>query len=504
MNYSHQRKSQRGFTLIAVLVTMGSALLMGTSLLFMAQAEVAGSTGTGAAARSRALAWSGMEVLMNQLNEQRQAILDGETILLEDEYIIYETDSVLGVVRLLPIASGGERISFEAGKLDLNSVTADMLEATELVELDLAEEIIKYRDDELRRPFQSIAELLGVSGMTPQILYGPIDEMIQSEEAFDTTQDISLDSSFDETPRGLADVVTVYSFGPSIQQSGRLRINLNQEWSQELGRRIEDRFGRDVSDALRRIMVDESKSFDSDKDLFEVMRFFDVEPEDWPEIVDTFTTSSDEFYFSRVDINTAPFEVLVAIDGIDEDQAAAIVQMRDSLSPSDLATIAWPAIEGIVEPIAYDDLAGHITTRCWTYRIRFAAGEVDAEQADGPLRNPIIYEIVVDLAAPQKRLAYIREITLLSTTAALANYASDQDEEPFEQLNLDEMVFDDEFGDFANGADSFFDDSAFPFDDDFDNDEIAAPMNDPEAATPSTPSSSISSRRRIGRWTNGN
>ena len=502
---SQQSKSRRGFTLIAVLVTMGSALLMGTSLLFLAQAEVAGSAGTGAAAHSRALAWSGMEVLMSQLNDQRQAILDGETIQLDDEYIIYETDTKLGVVRLLPIALGGGRISFEAGKLDINSISAEMLTATELVEIELAEEIIHYRDNVLRRPYQSIAELLGVKGMKPEILYGPLDEMIQSEEAFDASQDITLGSSFDESPRGLADVVTVYSFGPSIQQSGRLRINLNQPWSEELGKRVEERFGRDVSDTLRRIMVDESKSFNSDKDLIEVFRFFNVEPEAWPEIIDTFTTLEDEFYFSRVDINTAPYEVLIAIDGLNEKQASAIVQMRDSLSPSDLATIAWPAIEGIVEPISYDELAGHITTRCWTYRIRLAAGEVDSEQSDGPLKNPVIYEIVVDLAAPQTRLAYIREITLLDTVTALAKYASNQDEEAFEQLSRVETVLDDWEGDLASGADPFFDDP-----DSFDDEDLVEPMDDPfddpdanNSDAPSSNTSSTNSRRRIGRWTNG-
>ena len=342
--------------------------------------------------------------------------------------------------------------------------------------------------------------------MTPEILYGQLDEMIQSEETFDASQDLTLDSSFDDAPRGLADVVTVYSFGPSIQQSGRLRINLNQQWSEELGRRVEERFGRDVSDTLRRIMVDESKSFSSDKDLFEVMRFFNMEPEAWPEIVDTFTTLEEEFYFSRVDINTASYEVLVALGGFTEEEANAIVQMRGSLTPSDLATIAWPAIEGIVEPISYDELAGHITTRCWTYRLRLAAGEVDAEQSDGPLKNPVIYEIVVDLAGPHTRLAYIREITLLDTVTTLANYASNQDEEPFEQLSRDEAVLDDWEGDLASGADPFFDDPILPFDDEALDAPMDDPLDDPDARNtegPSSNTSSTNSRRRIGRWTNG-
>ena len=89
------RTDNRGFTLIAVLVLMGSALLVGTSLLFMAQAEMAGSAGTAGAAQSRALAWSGVQVVMSDLNDQRQQILDGETPIVDDEYVIYELDAAI-------------------------------------------------------------------------------------------------------------------------------------------------------------------------------------------------------------------------------------------------------------------------------------------------------------------------------------------------------------------------------------------------------------------------
>ncbi len=127
----------RGFTLIAVLVIMGSALLVGTSLLFMAQAEAAGSAGAADAAQSRALAWSGIRAVMSTLNDQRQRILDGEVPAVADEYVVYETDTRLGVVRLLPVGPGGARSVPEAGKLDLNMVDAEMLAQTELIELDL-------------------------------------------------------------------------------------------------------------------------------------------------------------------------------------------------------------------------------------------------------------------------------------------------------------------------------------------------------------------------------
>ena len=55
---SIRRYPDRGFVLITVLVVMGGALLLATSLLFVAQAEIAGSAGTADAARSPGL-WPG-------------------------------------------------------------------------------------------------------------------------------------------------------------------------------------------------------------------------------------------------------------------------------------------------------------------------------------------------------------------------------------------------------------------------------------------------------------
>jgi DNA uptake protein ComE-like DNA-binding protein len=505
----------RGFTLIAVLVVMGSALLVGTSLLFMAQAQAAGSAGAADAAQSRALAWSGIQAVMSTLNDQRQRILDGELPAIEDEYVVYETDTRLGVVRLLPVGPDGARSVPEAGKLDLNMVDAEMLAQTELIEPDLAEAVIEFRDRQLGRPFQSVAQLLQVEGITPELLYGPIDDLTVMDEASGALVDDSVSSgAFDDVPRGLADLVTVYSFEPALQRNGRLRINLNTEWSEELGRRVEERFGREVRDVLRRIMVEEGRTFDSEAVLFEVLRFYNVAPDDWGEIVDTFTAEPGEFHFGRLDINTAPYEALVALPGLGPDEAAAIVQMRDGLSADDRATIVWPAVEGIVQPEAYDELAGRITTRCWTYRLRLAAGEVDPDEPDGPLTNPVIYEVVIDLSAPRPRVAYLRDITLLQTTATLAAGAAVDrfddrldDEQPF----ADEVVTLDGGGSAAGELESLPDVSESAFGDDL-ADADMPPAPDGVAggrrgrrSSPTRPrsQSAASGRKRIGRWIGG-
>ncbi len=96
-----------GLALVAVMVVMGGALLVATSLVFVLNAEVAGSSVAAERVQAQALARSGIMVVMGRLNEQRETILAGRTPELDETYEIYETGTRVGVVRLLPVGPGG-------------------------------------------------------------------------------------------------------------------------------------------------------------------------------------------------------------------------------------------------------------------------------------------------------------------------------------------------------------------------------------------------------------
>ncbi len=409
------RGRPRSFVLVAVLVITGSALFVVTGVLFRAQADLAGRAGARDRVQSRLLAWSAAQAVMSRLDEQRDRILDGLAPRLDREYVLYEDGDREGVVRLLPVTPAGAVLSAEAGRIDLNVIEGNALAATGLVDEALAQRIVDHRRAVLGGSFQSVAELLGVPGMTPERLYGPLEDVDLSDEAGRAA------SSADA--RGLADVTTVYGFEPALQSNGRLRINLNVPWSDELARRVDERFGPGAGETLRGIF-EAGTRFESEASIFQTLRTMGVAQEDWPEIVDALTTESGRYHFGRLDINTAPREALVTLDGIDEEQAARIVRARDALGSDERATIVWPLLEGIVEPEAYDALAGHITTRSWTYRVRLVAGERGAD--DEALVDPVILEVVIDLSAPAPRIAYLRDITLLETAARLADAAPEE------------------------------------------------------------------------------
>ncbi len=200
MTGQRSRGDNHGLALVAVLVVMGGALLVATSLLFVASAEVAGSAVAAERVQAQALARSGILAVMGRLNEQRETILAGRTPELDEVYEIYETGTRIGVVRLLPVGPGGELLVPEAGKRDLQVTDARMLAATGLVDDRLATRIVEHRERELRRPYQSVGELLGVTGMTAETLYGPVDEIGQAAAERDRSEG---------GVRGLCDAITV-------------------------------------------------------------------------------------------------------------------------------------------------------------------------------------------------------------------------------------------------------------------------------------------------------
>ncbi len=489
------RPADRGFTLIAVLVIVGSALLVATSMVFIAQAEIAGASYTARTAQTRSSVESALQVVVLRLNEQRDVILDGELPVLDEQYELYEHGSTLGVARLLPVTPDNRRLEPQAAKLDLNAegLTVEMLVATGMIDDEQAEAILNYRQRAPGQTIHSIAELLNVNGISAEMLYGPVEDLLDDDTDFsegDLAQRVGARFASDE-PRGLADILTVFSVEPELQRDGRRRINLNVDWSSELGRRLADRFGQEVADVLQNIMSDGGIEFEDLSMIFQVMASFGVEPDDWPEALDALTVTDETYTFGRVDLNTASETVLLALPTITPEQAAEIVRSRDSLTADDRATIAWPAIAGIIEPSAYPELGRWMTTRSWTYRLRVAVGEVDADDPDGPLADPAVFEMVVDLAAPHPRIAYLRNTSMLRSAAMLSSLdvggnslARDwyEEEETWVEPTLEEDAAQFDWPD---------EEESWPSDDLADEREEIAPTDAPAV------------RQRLGRWRSG-
>ena len=497
------RCEHRSFVLIAVLVVITGAVLVGTSMIFIAQGRVVETAGAADAAQMRALAWSGVQAVMSELNDQREQLLHSKTPRLDSQYTIYESESRAGIVRLLPMSADNQALtSPEAGKIDLNSATSGVLGLTGMIEPSSAEAIISFRDQNLKRPYQSVAELLLAPGamITPQRLYGPLEELTPRDQAQQESMDLAERVAArlqTNRVRGLTDIVTVFSVEPVAQRDGKPRINLNQPWSEALGQQITSRFDAQVVLQVKTLMEQGTK-FEKDGSIVKALIDAATDQRLWPDILDAFTTQPSEFQVGRLDINTAPLPALLTLPEITGAQAAQIISVRDQLSDDERSTIAWPVLSQVISPQTLVALADRITTRCFMYRLRVAAGEVNPDQPDGPMNNPVIFEVVIDLSSPKPRVAYMRDISVLQAAAQIALEAT-RTEPQFDIAQAPET-----------GVSESLSEEAAPEASDAETVEpglAASPDPQPADATQAPPASAKpaapATARRIGRWLNG-
>jgi DNA uptake protein ComE-like DNA-binding protein len=420
--------NHRAFIMVAVLMIVGASLYVATYVLFQAQADVTSSSRAAQSVQLRSLAWSGVQAVMACINDQRERMLAGESPVIDGQYTIYESAGRMGIVRLLADPSTRQRLVAEAGKLDLNTIDADALERTGMVDSQAAAAIVAFRSQQPGRRFQSVADLLRTPGgvITAETLWGPLDDFKLLDDSALRSQDLAQrvrDRLEEPHARGLADVVTVYSWEPAVQTNGSPRINLHQPWNENLAELIATRFSPEAAQMAKQI-ADSGVRLDREDKLFQTLRQYKVPTENWPALLDAFTTEPESLHMGRLDLNTAPAEALRGLPGITAEQAAQIVRVRSELSPHERSTIAWPAIAQVLPPESFDALAGHITTRCWTWQVMIAAGEVPADAPDGEMLSRVVYQAVIDSAGRRPRVAYLRDITSLAGVIQLSRAAA--------------------------------------------------------------------------------
>ncbi len=522
--------SRRALVLLSVLVVVTISALVGASVVYRSDAEQAAAGLTLRKTRTRALAWSGVQGAMAEFLAQREDLLTGARPTLTSEWTLWEDGNTRGVIRLLPIGIDEEAAVSESAKLDINNATAEMLEAIPGISSSIAERIVAQRSG---RPYQSVEELLlRVEGVTSELLYGhqsseSASGTLAASAAPSSESDIAPGAELVEGPTDpLLNSLTVFSFDPNVQAGlgdngsahvGRRRINLNMEWSDELGRAVEQRFDDQAAQTLERLMNDESAKFTRDADIIAVLRRFGIEdPAVWSEMLDAFTTTDDEYRLGRVDLLNAPTQVLAAIPGIDAFAAEEIVQSREGLSQNQRLTTVWPFELGILSPDAFAEAVDYLQSRSLQWRVRVEGAIVrggSSESGDGLLEeNPfegmasidmdalgerstpeadsrevldrVVLDVVIDVSSSRPRVAYLRDISLMPVARILASHSK----EIVESLSADSglqagvvfedeaalagTAFDDPFGEFPP-ADPF----AFPDDPFLDDDPFASDPN---------------------------
>jgi DNA uptake protein ComE-like DNA-binding protein len=412
---------RRGTILVAVLVVVTISALAGTTAMYYGEAAAAGAQVSLKRTRSRAMAWSGVQAVMAELEVQRENLLNGEAPLVTTQWQMFEKGSKRGIVRLVALEkdeSGLERwVVSENAKLDLNLATAEMLAKLGPLSEDKCAAVVSVRD----KGFCSVEELVRVAGL---------GEVMSEGGGTNGTEGVN---GADEDR--LSSLVTVLSFDPNIQAGidpggadarGKLRVNLNTPWSEDLANAIRQRFGADAVNSAKELF-DAGESFKTMAELVGVMKKTGLPVSTWPSILDALTVSPDPFIPGRVDINRASAKVLAAIPGISVDAAEEMVRRRQGLDSAVKRSIVWPLSEGILKEEEFVKAVDWMTTRSMQWRVRVEVGviEVDARE-DGvgrgarELEERMVMEAVIDVGSERPRVAYLRDVTLKEAAGVMA------------------------------------------------------------------------------------
>lgn len=454
---------RRAGAIVAVLLLLVIGVIIAATVLVTADSAGATSEAEMQRTQSRAIAWSGVQAVMAELAEQREDLLDGRSPNITAEWDLFTLgDGTRGVVRLLDLLPEGPGVlAPENAKLDINTATAEMLALVPGLDQAVADKIIEARG---ATAFTSVEQLLSVEGVTPELLYGSTTEG-RHEPAFDVDPLAMPDAAAGS--RGLLPYLTVFSFDPNVQvgvngdtdQRGRLRIDLGQSWSDKLGRAIAERFDQNTADLVQAIM-ESGQTFATDSELARLLADNSLDPAEWAELLDVFTTSDDQFLRGRLDVNTAPREVLACIPGITPEQAEAIANQREGLDADSRRSPTWLMTEGLLTPEDYVAAADWVTTRSMQWRVRLEVGvesgdplggfdesapmtldqlleSWDEPEPGGRLGHRIVLEAVIDVGSTRPRVAYLREITLLDPVLAMhraESAAADRVLDPLEIL----------------------------------------------------------------------
>ncbi len=293
------------------------------------------------------------------------------------------------------------------------------------------------------------------------------------------------------------DLVTVFGADPQVaigaadpERAGEALINLNAPWSDVIELALTEAIGESgvLDDSLRTLFVDAPR-LEKPSVLLGLLIDKGIPRERWGALLDAVTTTPDPFRLGLVDLNRAPVGVLAALPGLDRDAAEAIADARERLELDARLSVLWPLDEGIVDETRMRAFVDFVCVRTmqWRFRLRAAfEDEADSfvgfdpddampdllpeadefgvaiDEEDERTGPGLEFEVVLDLADPAPRVAYLRERTahgFAETIARLPGFVGDFGDEPADGA----FGAEGELEDSPFAADLSFDDEISPF-----------------------------------------
>jgi DNA uptake protein ComE-like DNA-binding protein len=314
----------------------------------------------------------------------------------------------------------------------------------------------------------SLDDLLLVRGVTPAFLYG---EDLNRNGIMDPGEDLNGDGYFD---RGWSAYLTIYSAERNVQMDGTLRINVNQQNLPQLFQQLQGLYGDPTAQFVVAYRMNGPSSAASNTRgrsggsgssssssssaaagntvqlggmsvpttstsshaVTSLYQFFGKQvtatingskktlTSPWsssvssmsqylPDLLDKLTLVDDSFLQGRINVNQAPFEVLMGVPNMTEDLARQIVAAQSlgaassasGSAQSPRATTAWLIVEGLVSSAAtMAQLDPYITAHGAVYR----AQSIGYFDEGGPF---VRLEAVIDGSVDPPRILNLRDLS---------------------------------------------------------------------------------------------
>ena len=458
----HRNKERaHGTVLVLVLFIVAMLSLVAVSQMLLTRSELAAAAAGRHGLEARAAAMSGihraMALLLTEGGSSPEAWYDDPAVF-QAQGVTGEAEDQSGwyftVLADNPEDPNNVRYGLrdEASKINLSTATEEMLLALPNMTPELVEALLDYcdRDNETRPngaeqdyydalpypylikngPLATLEEVLLVKGFSGRIVFGEDanrNGLLEPNED-DGEETFPPDDGDGQLNRGLRHLATTISYEPNVSSSGEERININTADPNRLPRELRGAgFSQTTIDFIVAAREADTTWPDPSHLLGASIEVPDPQADGRTIRIDSGINESNlhlvmdkltsggishpltrqEILPGRVNLNTAPREVLRALPGLDEDAAQQIVDQRIGMDEQARSTTAWIYAQNVVSAEAFKKVSPYATVRSYQYHVRSFGYSTE-------IGRFCVLEAVVDLAeAALPRVTYLRELTHL-------------------------------------------------------------------------------------------
>ena len=413
---SHRRGSIFIVTMMVTVTLAGTVLVLCRSM----RTEMQASANLAAAAQADSIERGAEQYVLAALTEEGAVNV---TQLSEDQFAAIQVgDGYFWILRpdyndpQLPVFG----LTGESDKLNINVASIDDLERLPNMSADVADAILEWRGGDNSSnggggvtfsmggatkdaPFETVEELLLVSGMTRQYLYGDGTAPPLGQQSSFSGNSISSITEDPAVSRGVYDLLTIYSAEPNTTADGQPRVSLRDRSNDGRQRLLQVLASQLDASRASQILAQLGRGRPSD--VFDFANRVQLTSQEIDKIYDFVTTTNDTMLRGRININTAPRDVLLTLDGLDSGDVDKIIAMRpvqgSLTSNSDPNSIGWLWDALGTKAIG---LGSQITTRSYQF-------SADILGVSGNGRAFKRCRIVVDMQSGTPQIVYRRDIT---------------------------------------------------------------------------------------------